>query len=80
MAIEFERNGDTCPYGLHQFKPISEGGQTIGIVCKCGKIVRSDMEYSNITVTDSGAIVEKINNHELPAFKPMSIPRKDPRF
>lgn len=34
----------------------------------CGHTVRSDMEYSNISVTDSGAIVEKINNQELPAF------------
>jgi hypothetical protein len=64
-----------CVDGKHDFSPIVEGGQTVGIQCKdCPKTVRENMEQSNIIVTATG-----IENG--PEFLVRSLrPRKDPRF
>ena len=64
-----------CADGKHNFSPIVEGGQTVGIQCKdCPKSVREDMEQSSIIVTEKG-----IENG--PPFIALDFRhRKDPRF
>lgn len=55
MAIDLEKN--ICKNGKHDFAPIIEGGQTVGLTCLfCGKSVREAMEYSDVVVLDNGAI------------------------
>ncbi len=80
LRFRFEKH---CPDGMHDWTPIIEGNQTVGLQClNCPKTVRENMEQSNIIVTDSGSIVERINNHDIPLRDVHSgaHKRKDPRF
>jgi hypothetical protein len=54
MSIELDNN---CARGIHAFKPIIEGTQTVGIFCiNCPKIVREDMAHSEVTVDETKII------------------------
>lgn len=54
MAISLDKN---CIDQLHDWQPIIDGTQTVGLVCMiCGKRVREDMERSEIIVQEDGTI------------------------
>jgi hypothetical protein len=47
-------NNSPCRGGLHDFTPIIEGNETVGLVCLidgCGFTVREDMSRSHISVS-----------------------------
>lgn len=72
MPIEFD---NPCPDGKHNFSPIIEGNQTVGLKCsQCPFEVRENMEYSRFTVGDPCLITTK-DIHEGERKR-----RKDPRF
>ncbi|MBI2427511.1 MAG: hypothetical protein HYV29_01690 [Ignavibacteriales bacterium] len=65
MSIELNKE---CPYGLHSWHPIIEGTQTVGLICmNCAHTVREEMQYSNLAVSDGGALVEKYLDKYHPA-------------
>lgn len=69
-----------CPEVLHEFTPIIEGGQTVGITCiVCGKSVREDMAHSSISVNES-EIINLQSIIPLPDVHRGNYRRKDPRF
>lgn len=77
--------GSRCPFGRHDFNPIIEGTQTVGIVCMhCGKAVRENMEHSRVTV-DHDVIYfpaswhEEVKHQSTRDFREQ-YHRKDPRF
>lgn len=71
MSLEL----DSCANGKHNFSPIIEGGQTVGLECKdCPKMVRENMEQSSFVVSAKG-----IERTETP-FDGQQHHRKDPRF
>jgi hypothetical protein len=78
MAIDLDKQ---CPDGKHDFHPIIEGNQTVGLVCLlCDKTVRENMEHSEIYVTGEKHIVG-LELLKMPALHPGGpSPRKDPRF
>lgn len=77
MAIELN---EQCAPGEHDYYPIVEGNQTVGLKCRlCGKQIKELMAVSEIVVTDQGIIgLDTLfgtgdiyhGNHK----------RKDPRF
>lgn len=68
----YHRKENECLFGKHDFTPLIEGDQTVGIVCTlCGKSVREDMTYSDFVVTEKG--LER-------NVSPPIIKRRDPRF
>lgn len=66
---------DSCANGKHNFSPIIEGGQTVGLKCKdCPKAVYENMELSDYVVTPKGLGL-------MPRFVSGGyVRRKDPRF
>jgi len=53
-------NNKRCPNNLHDFVPIIEGGETVGLICiidGCGFSVREDMERSSLKVLPDGRII-----------------------
>jgi hypothetical protein len=82
MGIELDKK---CPTPLHQFHPIIEGCQTVGIVCMvCGLSVREDMQHSGITVDEKAiyfppTFFEEVKHQSTRDFK-QQYHRKDPRF
>jgi hypothetical protein len=72
VAIELDKG---CGAGLHNFVPIIEGGQTVGLQCLlCPKTVREDMEQSSFVVSAKG--IERTST----PFDGQQYHRKDPRF
>jgi hypothetical protein len=64
-----------CPDGKHNFSPIIEDGETVGLKCSaCPKEVHEDMERSRIVLTGEGIAIE-LKFHE-----GGYVSRKDPRF
>lgn len=60
-----------CLQSLHDWLPIIEGNQTVGLVCQtCSKTVRENMEWSFLVVTPQGLV----------DMKQRAPSRKDPRF
>lgn len=72
MPIELDKE---CGSGQHNFSPIIEGGQTVGLKCSlCPKTVYENMEFSDYVVTSKGLGF-------MPRFQCGGyIRRKDPRF
>lgn len=66
-----------CVDAQHNFSPIIEGGQTVGLKCSaCPKTVREDMQQSTIVVTAKG--IENGPPFIAKDFRPH--PRKDRDF
>lgn len=78
MSIELDKH---CPDMLHDYAPIIEGNQTVGILCTiCGKTVRENMQYSDIVVTDSHEIKNLHTALPTPDIYRGATRRRDPRF
>jgi hypothetical protein len=64
-----------CADGKHNFSPIIEGGETVGLKCSlCPKTVYENMEFSDYVVTSEGLAF-------MPRFAEGGyVRRKDSRF
>lgn len=70
-------NLDTCADGKHNFSPIIEGGQTVGLKCSdCPKTVYENMELSDYVVTSKGLGFMPFRSF----LSDGHTRRKDPRF